>query len=116
MKIYSIMDALSLSRAFADFHDHLSVHGIGENCLFDCKLVFSELASNAVKHADGGTIRVHVTDGEIVITLLGEFVAPEKSVCSPVLEESGRGLYLIDSVCKSRTNTAEGLQVVLIKR
>ena len=115
MKIYSIVDAPSFNRAFADFQNHLSVHGIGENILFDCKLVFSELASNAVKHAGGGSIKVCVLEENIEITLVGEFVAPERSVCSPVTEEGGRGLYLIDSVCLRRENVAEGLKVVIKK-
>ncbi|MBQ9118324.1 MAG: hypothetical protein IJY11_03880 [Clostridia bacterium] len=118
MRRYSITDGVSLRDALSQLHQDLLLVGLDESCFFRCKLVFSELASNAAKHMPrGGEIKVELFEERVEIVLSGEkpFRLPEISNCSPVYAESGRGLYLIDSVCQSRENTANGVKVVLIR-
>ncbi len=86
--------------------------------VFDSKLVVSELVSNALKHTKGvATFESEVTDGFIKIKVSSSvaFTPPEKSVCSDVYAEHGRGLFLVDSVCESRTMNEKGEIVVTIK-
>ena len=119
MRLYLIKDKTSMKRALQEAHQDLSEEGLDETCFFRSKLVFSELASNAVKHATGGgNIRVEVFVDRVEITLscATPILLPKESNCSTVYEESGRGLYLIDSVCHSRESTKEGgLKVVLVR-
>ena len=119
MAKYFITDELSLGRALAALHADLFAAGLDDNCLFDCKLVFSELASNIVKHTTkGGEIRTEFFEERVEITTVGgaPFRWPQGQKCSAVYEESGRGLYLIDSVCHTREDTDDGVKVVLIRK
>ncbi|MBQ8428317.1 MAG: ATP-binding protein [Clostridia bacterium] len=119
MKLYAIHDNLSLSRALKAMHLDLLQEELDERCFFHCKLVFSELASNAAKHTkEGGSIRLEVFEEwvEITLTCKQPLPLPERSSCSSVYEESGRGLYLIDSVCQSRERTENGGWKVIVSR
>ena len=118
MAKYLITDELSLDEAIAALHNDLTEAGLDENCLFDCKLVFSELASNIVKHTkQGGEIRTEFFEERIEITTIGShFYWPKGKKCSSVYEESGRGLFLIDRIGFKRENTDDGVKVVLIRK
>ena len=86
--------------------------------VFDSKLVVSELVANALMHSKAvASFESEVQDGFIRIKVSSsvKFVLPEKSVCSNVYAEHGRGLYLVDSVCESRTTTEPGEILVTIK-
>jgi two-component sensor histidine kinase len=119
MRLYLIKDKATLRKALQEAHQALSEEGLDETCFFRSKLVFSELASNAVRHTTGGgNIRLEVFEDRVEITLsaAAPILLPKESSCSTVYEESGRGLYLIDSVCHSRESTKEGgLKVVLVR-
>ncbi len=116
--IYVIRDNVSLRQALKAFHDDLQKEGLDEACFFDCKLVFSELASNAVRHGKGGEICFRLLDKQVELTLTcsAPIILAPWSEAAPVLAESGRGLYLIDSVCQSRASTSEGGIRVILKR
>ena len=119
MKLYVIKDNLSLRRALKEMHVDMSREQLDEGCFFHCKLVFSELASNAAKHTkEGGSIGVEIFDErvEITLTCAQPVLLPDRSSCSSVYEESGRGLYLIDSVCESRERTENGGWKVVVSR
>jgi anti-sigma regulatory factor (Ser/Thr protein kinase) len=86
--------------------------------VFDSKLVVSELVTNALTHSKAvASFESEVVDGFIRIKVSSsvKFVLPEKSVCSDVYAEHGRGLYLVDSVCESRTMTEQGEILITIK-
>ena len=108
----------ALKEAMKQLCDFLAESDVPEDSVFDSKLVVSELVSNVLQHSDG----VASLDGEIH----GEFIElkvhssvrfcpPEDSFCSDVLAESGRGLFIVDSVCTERSFTEDGSIKVLIK-
>ena len=119
MKLYTIYDNLSLRRALREVHLDLEQEALDEKCFFHCKLVFSELASNAAKHTkEGGSIRLEVFEErvEITLTCAQPILLPDESTCSSVYEESGRGMYLIDNVSHSRQRTENGGWKVIVNR
>ena len=85
--------------------------------IFDSKLVVSELIGNVLKHSDGiASLHTEVKDGliNLKITSTKPYVMPEKSVCSDVFSEHGRGLFLVDSVCHKRIQTEDGEIIVTL--
>ena len=93
------------------------LHGLDEELLFDIRLVASELLSNALRYG-GGCERFSCvrTAGEVRISVKSKapFCPPERSVCSPVTAERGRGLYLVDTLSTVRTySEEEGICVIL---
>lgn len=84
---------------------------IPTDSVFDSKLVVSELVGNIIKHSGGtASLRMEVKDGIITVKILSSnpYFLPEKGVCSDVYAENGRGLFLVDSVCQTRTQTENG--------
>ena len=119
MAKYTITDKESLRLALDEVKAQFMKAGLDGVCLFHSKLVFSELASNVVRHTEkGGEIQVEVRTERVEFTLTGEasMSMPQTSQCSPATAESGRGLFLIDSVCDSRENTDDGVKIVLIRK
>ena len=119
MRKYQIIDAATLRRAIEDAHSFLADIGLDETCLFYSKLVFNELASNAVKHTQaGGEVGIIILEERVEITLLGDepFRMPKASVCADVYAEGGRGLFLIDSVCAQREELEKGVKIVLERK
>ena len=56
---------------------------------------------------DGDTVRIAVKSAN-------EYRPPENSTCSPLFEERGRGLFLVDAVSEKRYyNEDEGINVVI---
>lgn len=118
MATYFIRDNLTLKRALREWQEELSVRGVDETCLFHCRLVFSELASNALRHA-GGNAKIEglFFENRVEITAYSAGnLPPENSRCSSVYAESGRGLFLIDSVSARRENTTDGGVKVVVLR
>ena len=79
--------------------------------IFDSKLVVSELVGNIIKHSGGiATLHTEVKDGVICLKIISSnpYLLPKKGVCSDVYSENGRGLFLVDSVCQTRTQNEKG--------
>ena len=84
---------------------------IPRDSVFDSKLVVSELVGNIIKHSGGtASLYTEVKDGVIALKILSSnpYMLPEKGVCSDVYAENGRGLFLVDSVCQTRSQTKDG--------
>lgn len=113
-----VKNLTDLQDAIARLCDFLETWDVPKDNIFDSKLVVSELVSNALKHTKGvASFESEVKDGFIRIKV-GSTIAfspPEKSVCSDVYAEHGRGLFLVDSVCENRTTTDKGEILVTIK-
>ena len=93
------------------------LHGLDEELLFDARLVASELLSNALRYGGGCERFTYTRTAEevrISVKSALPFCPPEKSVCSPVTAERGRGLYLVDTLSVMRTySEEEGICVIL---
>ena len=91
--------------------------GLSENFKFNGKLVAMELVSNVLQHGGGRAYFSYTLSQEgLRISVQGEhlFRPPERSTLADVDAESGRGLYLVDSIVDRREyNAREGIVVVL---
>ena len=116
--IFEIENYTSLKDAVEEFCAFLSTENIPEECVFNSKLVAYELLGNSLKHAKakawfwGSVIGETI---EIKVLCEKDFVPPQKSVCSEVFSEHGRGFFLIDSLCAERLRTDDGGIIVRIK-
>ena len=108
---YKVNDLQDLQETMEQLCEFLLRAQIPQESIFDSKLVVSELIGNVLKHSEGmASLHTEVKDGliSLKITSTKPYVLPEKSVCSDVFSEHGRGLFLVDSVCLTRTQTPDG--------
>ncbi len=114
---YEVDDFKALDEALKDICGCLKDLLLCEQTVFDCRLIASELLSNALEHGggkavcrvslDGGILRVSVKDAT-------PFAPPRKTVCPDVTSERGRGLFLVDRVGESRSySEQEGISVTI---
>lgn len=114
LKVNNLKD---LQEAMERLCDFLLLSQIPQESIFDSKLVVSELVGNVLKHSDGiASLHTEVKDGliNLKITSSKPYVLPEKSVCSDVFSEHGRGLFLVDRVCLTRSQTSDGEIIVTL--
>ncbi len=107
-----------LSAAMKEFCEYLKENGVSEDSIFNSKLVSSELINNIFQHSDGVAFFKSELEGERIIIKVRsnvEFIPPEKSCCSEVTAERGRGLYLVDCFSEERTRTGDGAICVVVK-
>lgn len=107
-----------LEGALKEISAFLKSMGLSEDSVFDSKLVVTELVTNVFQHSTGAAYVEGELDGDTVkikVRSSTSFVPPEKSLCSGVLEESGRGLFLIDSVSEERSCSPDGAVCVRLK-
>lgn len=106
----------ALREALLHITREIAEMGVSEGTVFDCKLVVDELVSNVLQHG-GGRAQLVVECGEnIRIAVRGQrrYIPPERSVCSPVDAEHGRGLFLVDALTLTRGYShEEGIFAVL---
>lgn len=90
---------------------------MSDDALFDCKLVANELLSNVLQHGgERAFFRATLSGDEVTISVRGarDYRPPETSVCADTMQECGRGLFLIDSLCVRREySDREGISVVI---
>lgn len=88
-----------LHTVLSELSDVLVEAGACEEGVFNSKLVVSELIGNALKHAVGkkAFFEYRLSDETCVLKIksVPSFQPPSESVCSDVLSESGRGLFLV---------------------
>lgn len=114
---FKVNNLKDLQDAMESLCEFLLGNEIPMESIFDSKLVVSELMSNVLKHSDGiASLHTEIKDGLINLKIMStsSYVLPEKSVCSDVFSEHGRGLFLVDSVCHTRTQTSDGEIVVTL--
>lgn len=90
---------------------------LSEGTVFNCKLVADELLSNALQYGGGSAVFAFERRGDsvrIVVKSANDFQPLEESACSPVYEERGRGLFLVDAVSENRLySKEEGISVTV---
>lgn len=114
---YEIIDYESLRRAVDALCAFLSEENVSSDCVFDSKLVAYEVLGNVLKHAKGNaTFAFALANGFVELTVLSEEngCPCEKGRCSGVYAESGRGLFLVDSVAE-RSTSEDGRMRIRIK-
>ncbi len=116
--VIKVTDLKTLQTALETLCEFLSSRNLPSDCVFDSKLVACELLGNVLRHSTGNA-ELHGAVGEEFVELKIKaeriFQPPKESQCSDVFAESGRGLYLVDSVCAERTWTENGEIFVKIK-
>lgn len=103
MKIIFKVDNLkNMNAELNGFIDYLKQLDVSPDDIFDSRLVSCELITNVIKHSNGVAVfEGGVSGGFIKITVSGGDVkylnlSPE---LPDVFAESGRGLYIIKSIC-----------------
>ena len=115
---FEIKDIETMQQSVADFCRFLSNFGLSEDNIFSCRLVANELLGNILRHAKGeASLHGDIEKEFVVLTIRSSstFIPPKTSVCSDVYAESGRGLFLVDSVCAERITAPNGDVLVKIK-
>ncbi|MBQ7368081.1 MAG: hypothetical protein IJW60_00035 [Clostridia bacterium] len=116
--IFKVENYQTLRRAVEDVSSFLSERDVPTERIFDSRLVMSELIGNVLRHAKGiATLGVEVREGFVELHVCSEtpFTPPAFSRKADLYAESGRGLFLVDSVSAERKTTAEGGILVRIK-
>jgi anti-sigma regulatory factor (Ser/Thr protein kinase) len=114
-EVKTIVDLKAATQAICK---HLEECSIPQEKVFDCRLVVNELVSNVLRHSEGFAFvmgKIESDRIEIFVRSTKAFIPPEKSSCSPITAESGRGLFLVDSVSVSRTVTPDGEIKVIVE-
>lgn len=115
-KIDSLKNMSTHLKTFADF---LRLSGADDEDIFASKLVSCELITNVIRHGgDSAEFTGTLSSDTIIISVTAEsFKNLDISRPAPdVFAESGRGLYIIKSICSDIERGASGEIKVLIRR
>lgn len=116
---FKVDDLRDMNGFLKQFQDYLESENVDADCVFDSRLVSCELISNVLKHCgesayfsgaltgDGVVINVH---GENFIGAFPQPTLPE------VFAESGRGLYIVNTVSGGNVSVQGNKVTVIIKR
>lgn len=116
-KVDNLKNMKSELKAFADF---LRVSGAADDDIFASKLVSCELITNVIRHGgDEAEFTGTLTGDRIIITVTAESLKGIDLHASvpDVFAESGRGLYIVRSLCTGEIERTESGEVrVYIQR
>lgn len=115
---FKVKDYATLQAALDGLSRFLFEENVGSESVFDCKLVACELLGNVLKYTQGEAgLRGEIKDDFIELKVLSEtfFALPEKIVCSGLFAESGRGLFLVNTLCEGQVTAEEDGIVARIK-
>lgn len=120
MMDFEIGDYDALREALRKLCEALERRAVPSGKVFDSRLVANELITNELRHGGGRAyLRAELCGDELRIFVRGArgYRPPDRSVCSDADSESGRGLFLVDSVSVSRGySEKEGISVVICMR
>ena len=103
--IFEVKNYTTMQHAIESLCAYLEKEQVHPDSIFDSKLVAFELLGNVLKHADGkARFTGDIVDGFIQLKIYTKtvFVPPAKKDCPDVTSESGRGLFLVNTVCEER--------------
>lgn len=115
---FELDDLKKMERALKEIDGFLKQMGLADESIFDSKLIVTELVENVFRHSEGVAYVESELSGDTVkikVRSSVSFTPPEKSTCSGVLEESGRGLFLVDSISQERFCSPDGGICVRLK-
>ncbi len=116
---FKVDNLIYMNAALQDFSDYLREQNVAEDDVFDSRLVSCELITNVIRHLGesaffsgelcGDGIRIRVwSQSSGGVTL--------KPTLPDVFAESGRGLYIVNSICDGDIKVVGNEIVVYIKR
>lgn len=91
---------------------------VPQDTVYDSKLVADELLSNALRHGGGKAFFSVDVDGDSIslsVRSLHAFRPPDESILVGKEAESGRGLYLIDTIAETRRYSEDRGTSVIIR-
>ena len=116
--VFKIENYLALREATEQFCTFLIEKKVDEERAFDCKLIVYELIGNVLKHSGGNATFHGEIEGEVIRLKIGAekpFCPPNMAACADVFAEGGRGLFLVQKLCKEQVFTDEGELIITIK-
>ena len=116
--VFEVVDITVLQTEAERFCRFLTERSVSKESVFNSRLVFNELVGNVLKHARGiATVHSEVKDGFVEVRVYSNkrYIPPKTSSLVGVMEEHGRGLFLVDSVCEERTFTQDGAIYVKLR-
>jgi anti-sigma regulatory factor (Ser/Thr protein kinase) len=118
MNRWKVNNYIALKQMLKEWTAFLQEEQVFSDAIFNSKLVIDELAGNIIKHAKGeAEVKGKVENGFILLQIHSTkpYIPPKETVCSEVFAESGRGLFIVDKICYSRTSTNDGGIEIRIK-
>lgn len=109
-----ITDFSSLTEEKERLKNFLTAEDVSERVVFAGKLVLCELVGNILRHSAAfAEVESKIENGffEMIVRASDGYLPPPKSSCSDVFSEGGRGLFIVDEICASRTCTKDGVCV-----
>ncbi len=116
--VFYIENYSSLRAAMDEFCAFLRAEQVAEERVFDSKLAVYELIGNVLKHSKASAkLFGEIVNGyvHIKITASKPFTPPKTTACAEALAEHGRGLYLVDRLCKEWICTDDGELIITIE-
>ena len=116
--VFEIENYSALKNAVDELCLFLETQRVSAERVFDSRLVMFELLGNVLRHSEGSArLSGCLRDGLVEISIHASvpFEPPACSRCPDTGAESGRGLFLVDSVCVERRFTADGGIIVKLK-
>lgn len=114
-KVDNLKEMKSELKVFSDF---LHASGVGEDGIFRSKLISCELITNVIRHGgeeaqftgniEGKNIVIKVSAGSLK-NIDTDRVAPD------VFAESGRGLFIVKTLCKGNIINGDGEIIVTVE-
>lgn len=115
---FTVNDIRKMNDRLREFTDYLERLNVDGDAVFDCRLVSCELITNALRHCGGAaSFCGALCDGGVEIKVCS--TAEEGAISVPplpdVLAESGRGLYIVNSISGGNVFIEGGNVTVIIK-
>ncbi len=118
--VFEVENEKTMQAAISEFCRFLTAQNVSSETVFNTRLVATELLGNVFRHTNDSkaVFGALIQDGFIELTVHSNtaYRPPKNSKLPELFSEHGRGLYLVDSVCVERLETAEGGILVRIKR
>ena len=108
--IFEVENYASLRSELERFCQFLESRNVAKERVFDSRLVACELVGNVLKHAkEKATFCVEVKNGFVELCVYAQtpFVPPKNSRNAELYEEHGRGLFLVNELCRGQITAEE---------
>ena len=110
-----VNDLTTVHAAMQALCDYLVKENIPPECVFDSRLVASELLGNVLRHGKGkARLHLRIEENKVELKIESDSVFYQKTPCAELYAEGGRGLFLVENICKEEIFKEEdGLRVYI---